>query len=85
MNAQPILELVVNSNGFGFRSDTGEIFRLNTTARQVLSWLRDSQEESDIVRRLAETYDVPAPRVRSDLSTFIEHLQTLHLLETHEA
>jgi len=84
MNAQPILELVVNSNGFGFRSDTGEIFRLNTTARQVLGWLRDCKDESDIVRNLAETYDVPAPRARSDLSTFLEHLQTLHLLKTHE-
>jgi len=84
MNAQPILELVVSSNGFGFRSDTGEIFRLNTTARKVLHWLRDSQDDAAIVRRLAEEYQIPAPRARRDLSVFIEHLHTLHLLETHD-
>ncbi len=83
MNAQPILELVVNDNGFGFRSDTGEIFRLNTTARQIIGWLRDCQDEESIVHHLAEEYGVPAPRARSDISTFLEHLQTLHLLETH--
>ncbi len=82
MNSSPILELVVNSNGFGFRSDTGEIFRLNTTARQVLGWLRECKDESAIVTRLAEHYDVPAPRVRSDVSAFLEHLQTLHLLQS---
>jgi hypothetical protein len=85
MNVQPILELVVNKNGFGFRSDTGEIFRLNVTACQVLGWMRDCADEDAIVHRLAATYDVPAPRARSDVSTFLEHLQTLHLLEPHEA
>jgi hypothetical protein len=82
MNAHPILELVLNSNGFSFRSDTGEIFRINATARQILGWLRDCEDESAIIRRMAEHYNVPAPRARRDLSTFLEHLQSLHLLET---
>ena len=82
MNAQPILELVVNSNGFSFRSDTGEIFRLNATARQVLGWMRECDDESTVVRRLADEYNVPAPRARRDVSAFLEHLQSLHLLQT---
>ncbi len=82
MNVQPILELIVHQNGFGFRSDTGEIFRLNTSARQVLGWLRECDDEEGVVQRLADHYQVPAPRARSDVSAFLEHLQTLHLLET---
>lgn len=76
--------LVVSPNGFGFRSDTGEVFRLNATAREVLAWLEEGESESAIAQRLAQRHDLPLLRIRTDLSSFLEHLENLNILHRHE-
>lgn len=76
--------LVVSPNGFGFRSDTGEVFRLNATAREVLTWLEEGESEAAVAHRLAQQYDLPLSRTRSDVGTFLEHLENLNILQRHE-
>ncbi len=76
--------LTVSPNGFGFRSDTGEVFRLNSTAQAILGWLEEGESEATISQRLAQQYDIPLTRVRTDVSTFLEHLENLNILHRHE-
>jgi len=83
MNITPLRDLVVSPNGFGFRSDTGEIFQLNSSAMEVLSRLRNGEDQDSIARSLAEEHGLPVHRTRRDISTFINHLSTLNLI--HES
>ncbi|CAN5731832.1 hypothetical protein BH09VER1_BH09VER1_39440 [soil metagenome] len=76
--------LVVSPNGFGFRSDTGEVFRLNATACDVLAWLEEGEDEPSIAQRLVQRHDLPLLRIRADLSSFLEHLENLNILHRHE-
>lgn len=76
--------LVVSPNGFGFRSDTGEVYRLNATAREVLGWLEEGDSETSIAQRLAQRHDLPLLRIRTDLSSFLEYLENLNILHRHE-
>jgi hypothetical protein len=85
MNLRPVPTLVLSPNGFGFRADTGEVFRLNPTACEVIGWMRRGEDETALVRHLSEQFTVPVGRARSDLSAFLEHLQTLHLLDSDES
>lgn len=84
MNTHLTPDLVVSPNGFGFRADTGEVFQVNPTAREILAWMEAGDDETRIAQRLAERHDIPIPRVRNDLATFFESLENLQLLTTHE-
>ncbi len=84
MNPRLISDLVVSANGFGFRSKTGEVYQLNATARQILTWLEEGESETRIAQRLAEHYQISLQRMRQDLSAFFESLQNLQLLQHDE-
>jgi hypothetical protein len=74
-------DLVVSPNGFGFRSNTGEVYRLNATARQILGWMEEGEDETRIAQRLADQHQIPLQRVRHDLAAFFENLRSLQLLQ----
>jgi hypothetical protein len=82
MNGTLISDFVVSGNGFGFRSDTGHVYQLNSTAREIIGWLREGRDETQILQQLSQQHDVPLHRVRQDVAGFFEHLETLHLLDS---
>jgi hypothetical protein len=84
MNRRITSHFVISPNGFGFRSDTGGVFRLNATACEVLEGIREGQDEIQIAQRLSERHNVPLHRVRQDLGGFFEHLENLELIARHE-
>jgi hypothetical protein len=75
---------VVSANGFGFRKNTGEVYRLNGTARQILTWLEEGEDETRMVQHLAERHQIPLQRSRQDLAAFFESLRNLQLLQSDE-
>ena len=81
MHPRLISDLVVSPNGFGFRADTGDVYRLNPTARQILEWLQEGEDEIWIAQTLAEPHQLPLPAIRRDLSAFFENLRNLHLVQ----
>ncbi len=76
--------LVVSPNGFGFRTNTGEVYRLNAAARQILAWLEEGDDEGRIAQKLAGEHQLELPRVRRDVSAFLESLRHLQLLRRDE-
>lgn len=85
MSTSLIDSLVVSPNGFGFRSDTGEIFQVNPSACEVIAWMRSGDDPDGMARRLAERHGVQIQRARNDLAAFLDHLENLQLLQRHAA
>lgn len=84
MNAQPFSGLMVSENGFGFRSDTGEIFQMNPPGAAVLEGLRAGEDTDTIARRLADRHGISIQRSRGDVTAFVHQLAALNLLDNYE-
>ncbi|MEO6848927.1 MAG: PqqD family protein [Chthoniobacterales bacterium] len=84
MNRQLISNFAVSPNGLGFRSDTGEVYRLNPSACEILRLISDGKDDVYISQYLSEKYAQLLPRMRNDLSSFFEHLENLRLITPHE-
>lgn len=84
MNTRVISEIVVSPNGLAFRSDTGEVYRLNPSACEVVAWMREGHDETGIARLLASRYERPLQGIRNDLRAFYESLENLQLVERDE-
>jgi len=82
---QLLPNFVTSANGFGFRSDTGEIFQLNPLAVEIIGSLRNREDPDAIARRISDHYGVSVQRTRGDLSAFISQLSLLNLLENYES
>ena len=49
--------------------------KLNDTARDIWQWVSEGCEESEIVRRLGETYDVTPELAATDTATMIAQMR----------
>ena len=77
-------DFVLSPNGFGFRSDTGEVFRLNPTAVGALRWIEKGEDMGRVAQRLAHDHSIPLQRAKQDLFAFIEHMENLQLIKKDE-
>ncbi len=77
-------DLVVSPNGFGFRSTTGEVYRLNATAVESLKWILKGEEMNRVAQRLSVAHSIPLLRAKRDLYAFIEHMENLNLFHKDE-
>lgn len=84
MNTRVISEIVVSPNGLAFRSDTGEVYRLNPSACEVIGWMREGHDETAVAQLLATRYQRPLQTIRGDLRAFCESLENLQLVERDE-
>lgn len=60
--------------------DHGKVLRLNKTASFIFKQLTHNPNESEIVRRVTEAFQVPRPIARTDVHEFLESLVRLRLV-----
>ncbi|MGH2457754.1 MAG: PqqD family protein [Chloroflexota bacterium] len=55
--------------------ETGIYFGLDAVGTQIWTLLTEGATEDEIVARLLDEYEVPAPELRGDVSSFLDDLQ----------
>ena len=70
----------MNHDGFVFDPSTGDSYVLNQTGLVVLQGLQDGIDELQIVRELAQQFDVTEDGAQRDVSDFVSRLRMLDLL-----
>ena len=71
--------LAINEEGFVFNPKSGDSFQVSGTGLVILKAIREGQSDEDIVRVLAESYEVSVEDVRRDVADFKASLNTLGL------
>ncbi len=58
---------------------------MNTTAGEVLEFLKETDSSQEIARRLHEKYEIPLEKLRSDVETIITQFQRFGILVSEES
>ena len=68
-------QLLVNDNGFAFDPNTGLTYNISLTGLDVIHWLKQGHQDSEVVELITEQYEVDREMAERDYNGF---LATLH-------
>lgn len=68
-------QLLVNDNGFAFDPNTGLTYNISLTGLDVIDWLKQGHQDSEVVELITEQYEVDRETAERDYNGF---LATLH-------
>jgi hypothetical protein len=73
-------EITVAETGFLFDHVTGLTYTVNETGRFMLQRMIEGLSAADIIKAVAERFDVSETVARKDLEDFYEQMRTLGIL-----
>jgi len=74
--------VAVSENGFLFLPSTGESFTLNEIGRTILEYLKEGITSDEIIKRIADEYDVDKTVAERDFSDFINQLKNFRIVDS---
>jgi len=72
--------LAISEEGFIFDPVTGSSFTTNETGLFIISALKEGKKEEEIIKLLAENFEVTKEEALRDLTDFIEQLRYYGLM-----
>ena len=73
--------LAISDEGFIFDPETGNSYTVNKTGLFIINLLKEGKNEKEIVKRLAEEFEVGEDEAERDLVDFLEQLRLYGLVE----
>lgn len=70
-------DLMLNDKGFAFDPSSGDSYQLNETGLLCIKALQSGNSESEIAKRIADSYDVDELRAKSDVDAFLGELERI--------
>ena len=73
--------IAVSESGFVFDPSTGDSYSLNPVGVDIISLLKESKTNDDIVRDLQKKYDADKPTIEKNFHDFMDMLKQYNLME----
>jgi len=73
-------KLIVNSEGFVFDPDFGDVFTVNPTGLSILDGMQNNQSPREIAEKLKQEYQVTLEEAEKDIFDFNSQLRVHRLL-----
>lgn len=74
-------ELAMNQEGFAFDPRTGESYYLNSSACEVIEYLRTGDSEEVAAKKIAEKYELNLESAFEDVHDLILQLKIFNLVD----
>jgi hypothetical protein len=71
----------ISSNGFVFNANTGDTFKVNNIALEILQFLKQERSEKELFEYILNRYDVDKITLDQHLTDFLNMLRLYQLLE----
>lgn len=72
--------IATNEQGFVFNPSTGDSFRGNSMATEIIEWMKAGKTPSDIKNLMLEKYEAPRAVIEKDLDEFLSSLKEMGLI-----
>ncbi len=73
-------DLTINDSGFAFDPQTGLTYTISMTGMDIIRWLKDGLDETQIVDRVQGDYDVDEHTAAQDVEAFVRSLKGYSLV-----
>lgn len=73
--------IATNEQGFVFNPSTGDSFRSNPIAAEIIQQMKDEVSVAEIKKRICEKYEVASATIEKDMDEFIATLKEYKLLQ----
>ncbi|MBF0118571.1 MAG: PqqD family protein [Desulfobacterales bacterium] len=81
MNTDRLLSLAISDTGFIFDPNTGFPFNANSTGIEIIKYLKENKDISEIIDIFLEEYDISKKdELESDIMDFVQHLKNYYLI-----
>ena len=80
-SARRIADLAISESGFVFDPQSGDVFTVNPTGREILNMLKDGLPQDLIVEHLEALFTVDGEDVARDVAEFIGLLEDHRLIQ----
>jgi hypothetical protein len=71
----------ISESGFLFLAGTGESFTLNQIGKEIFSLIQKKSSEEEIIKSIANDYDIDKATAHKDLADFITQLKHYSILK----
>jgi len=85
MMTNKLKSLMINDEGFAFDPRTGNTYTMNATGLLIVNSLKTGASSGQIVKRLAEQFEVDEQTADRDLEAFLTALQRQRLIDQEVA
>ena len=73
--------IAISESGFVFDPSTGDSYSLNPVGLDIISLLKESKNDDEIVRDLQKKYDADKPTIDKNFHDFMDMLKQYNLME----
>jgi hypothetical protein len=73
--------IAVSLSGLVFNPDTGESYTVNPTGSEIINYLKEGKEQSEIGKLIVEKYNVDRQTFEKDFEDFTGFLRNFSLME----
>jgi len=74
-------ELVIDENNVGFIPSLGISFQVNDTAKKIIELIKEGKNKEEIVKEIADEYDVSWGEAYADVEDFFIKLKVYGLIQ----
>ncbi len=76
--------IAISENGFIFNPLSGDSFSTNPIGQEIIRLMKEEKSREEIVKTVAEKYNVDSATIEKDLEDFFQMLQSYQLINLYE-